>query len=179
MKGSFFVASAAISLVFAQASFANDIENAITKYGGKIGIKGSAANLINSQIHNVTSSSTSSTATGTPATSTATGATAANTSKASSFKNALQQVFSKGDSAAPVTNSPAATLNSLSSGTGNLGQAGQAAAVVPGVAAPNKQSVKAKIGKEIWRQAKRYETKHPNKLMHTGVNSLSKVVGQP
>lgn len=182
MKGSFFVASAAISLVFAQASFANDIENAITKYGGKIGIKGSAANLINSQIHNVTSSSapsTSSTATGTPATSTANGATAANTSKASSFKNALQQVFSKSDSAAPVANSPAATLNSLSSGTGNLGQAGQAAAVVPGVAAPNKQSVKAKIGKEIWRQAKRYETKHPNKLMHTGVNSLSKVVGQP
>jgi len=182
MKRRFYLVPAAISLVCAQASFANDIENAITKYGGKIGIKGSAANLINSQIHNVTSSGAASTAgtagaaAGGPTTSAASSATTTNTSKTSSFKNALQQVFSKSDSAAPVTNNPAATLNSLSSGTGNLGQP---AAVVPGVAAPHKQSVKAKIGKEIWRQAKRYESKHPNKLMHTGVNSLSKVVGQP
>ena len=172
MKRRFYLVPAAISLVFAQASFANDIENAITKYGGKIGIKGSAANLINSQIHNVTSSGAAS-----PDTTTST--TTTTTSKTSSFKNALQQVFSKSDSAAPVTNNPAATLNSLSSGTGNLAQPGQPAAVVPGVAAPHKQSVKAKIGKEIWRQAKRYESKHPNKLMHSGVNSLSKVVGQP
>lgn len=182
MKRRFYLVSAAISLVCAQASFANDIENAITKYGGKIGIKGSAANLINSQIHNVTSSGAASTAgagTATPTVGTMTSTTTTTTSKTSSFKNALQQVFSKSESAAPVTNSPAATLNSLSSGTGNLGQAGQAAAVVPGVAAANKQSVKAKIGKEIWRQAKRYESKHPNKLMHTGVNSLSKAVGQP
>lgn len=173
MKRRFYLVPAAISLVFAQASFANDIENAITKYGGKIGIKGSAANLINSQIHNVTSSGAASPDTTTSTTTTTT------TSKTSSFKNALQQVFSKSDSAAPVTNNPAATLNSLSSGTGNLGQPVQPAAVVPGVAAPHKQSVKAKIGKEIWRQAKRYESKHPNKLMHSGVNSLSKVVGQP
>lgn len=172
MKRRFYLVPAAISLVFTQASFANDIENAITKYGGKIGIKGSAANLINSQIHNVTSSGAAS-----PDTTTST--TTTTTSKTSSFKNALQQVFSKSDSAAPVTNNPAATLNSLSSGTGNLAQPGQPAAVVPGVAAPHKQSVKAKIGKEIWRQAKRYESKHPNKLMHSGVNSLSKVVGQP
>jgi len=175
MKRRFYLVPAAISLVCAQASFANDIENAITKYGGKIGIKGSAANLINSQIHNVTSSGAASP--GTTASTTTT--TTTTTSKTSSFKNALQQVFSKSDSAAPVTNNPAATLNSLSSGTGNLAQPGQPAAVVPGVAAPHKQSVKAKIGKEIWRQAKRYESKHPNKLMHSGVNSLSKVVGQP
>ncbi|MBP6747811.1 hypothetical protein KA344_21460 [bacterium] len=185
MKRRFYLVPAAISLVCAQASFANDIENAITKYGGKIGIKGSAANLINSQIHKVTSSGAASTAgaasaaPGGPTTSTITSTTTTTTSKTSSFKNALQQVFSKSDSAAPVTNNPAATLNSLSSGTGSLGQPGQPAAVVPGVAAPHKQSVKAKIGKEIWRQAKRYESKHPNKLMHTGVNSLSKVVGQP
>jgi hypothetical protein len=172
MKRRFYLVPAAISLVCAQASFANDIENAITKYGGKIGIKGSAANLINSQIHNVTSSGAAS-----PGTTTST--TTTTTSKTSSFKSALQQVFSKSDSAAPVTNNPTATLNSLSSGTGNLAQPGQPAAVVPGVAAPHKQSVKAKIGKEIWRQAKRYESKHPNKLMHTGVNSLNKVVGQP
>jgi len=172
MKRRFYLVPAAISLVCAQASFANDIENAITKYGGKIGIKGSAANLINSQIHNVTSSGAAS-----PGTTTST--TTTTTSKTSSFKNALQQVFSKSDSAAPITNNPAASLNSLSSGSGNLAQPGQPAAVVPGVAAANKQSVKAKIGKEIWRQAKRYESKHPNKLMHTGVNSLSKVVGQP
>lgn len=172
MKRRFYLVPAAISLVCAQASFANDIENAITKYGGKIGIKGSAANLINSQIHNVTSSGAAS-----PGTTTST--TTTTTSKTSSFKNALQQVFSKSDSAAPITNNPAATLNSLSSGSSNLAQPGQPAAVVPGVAAANKQSVKAKIGKEIWRQAKRYESKHPNKLMHTGVNSLSKVVGQP
>ncbi len=172
MKRRFYLVPAAISLVCAQASFANDIENAITKYGGKIGIKGSAANLINSQIHNVTSSGAAG-----PGTTTST--TTTTTSKTSSFKNALQQVFSKSDSTAPVTNNPAATLNSLSSGTGNLAQPGQPTAVVPGVATANKQSVKAKIGKEIWRQAKRYESKHPNKLMHTGVNSLSKVVGQP
>jgi hypothetical protein len=182
MKRRFYLVPAAISLVCAQASFANDIENAITKYGGKIGIKGSAANLINSQIHNVTSSGAASTAgaaTGGPTTSTVTSTTTTTTLKTSSFKNALQQAFSKGDSAAPVTNNPAAAINSLSSGMGNLGQAGQPAAVVPGAATANKQSVKAKIGKEIWRQAKRYESKHPNKLMHTGVNSLSKVVGQP
>lgn len=182
MKRRFCLVSAAISLVCAQASFANDIENAITKYGGKIGIKGSAANLINSQIHNVTSSGAASTAgsgTATPTTGTMTSTTTTTTSKTSSFKNALQQVFSKSNAAAPVTNNPAATLNSLSSGTGNLAQPGQPAAVVPGVATANKQSVKAKIGKEIWRQAKRYESKHPNKLMHTGVNSLNKVVGQP
>jgi hypothetical protein len=180
MKRRFYLVPAAISLVFAQASFANDIENAITKYGGKIGIKGSAANLINSQIRNVTSSGASTTAgaaAGGATFSTATSTTTTTTSKTSSFKNALQRVFSKGDSATPVTNNPAAAINSLSSGTGNLGQPVQTAAVVPGVAA-NKQSVKAKIGKEIWRQAKRYESKHPNKLMHTGVNSLSKVVGQ-
>lgn len=172
MKRRFYLVPAAIGLVCAQASFANDIENAITKYGGKIGIKGSAANLINSQIHNVTSSGAASAGTTTSTTTTT-------TSKTSSFKNALQQVFSKSDSAASVPNNPAAAVNSLSSGTGNLAQPGQPAAVVPGVAAPHKQSVKAKIGKEIWRQAKRYESKHPNKLMHTGVNSLNKVVGQP
>lgn len=182
MKRRFCLIPAAISLVCAQASFANDIENAITKYGGKIGIKGSAANLINSQINKVTSSGAASTAgaaTVTPTTSTVTNTTTTTTSKTSSFKNALQQVFSKSESAAPVPNNPAAAINSISSGTGSLGQAGQPTAVVPGVAAAKKQSVKAKIGKEIWRQAKRYESKHPNKLMHTGVNSLSKVVGQP
>ena len=179
MKGRFFVASAAISLVCAQASFANDIENAITKYGGKIGIKGSAANLINSQIHNVTSSGAANGAANIATPGATAGTSNPTSAKTSSFKNALQQVFSKSDSAAPVTNSPAAAINSLSAGTGNLGQTGQPAAVLPGAAALNKQSVKAKIGKEIWRQAKRYESKHPNKLIHTGVNSLNKVVGQP
>lgn len=180
MKRRFYVVPAAITLVFTQAAFANDIENAINKYGGKIGIKGSAANLINSQIKSVTAPGASVNAsppTGATTTTTNT-TTTTTTSKANSFKNALQSVFSKSKATETTTNT--ATTNTA---TGAINQLNTSlpTTVQPGtsLAAPKKQSVKAKIGKEIWRQAKRYEAKHPNKLMHTGVNSLNKVVGQP
>jgi flagellar hook-basal body complex protein FliE len=176
MKRRFYVVPAAITLVFTQAAFANDIENAINKYGGKIGIKGSAANLINSQIKSVTAPGASVNAS--PPTGATTTTTTTTTSKANSFKNALQSVFSKSKATETTTNT--ATTNTA---IGDINQLNTSlpATVQPGasLAAPKKQSVKAKIGKEIWRQAKRYEAKHPNKLMHTGVNSLNKVVGQP
>ncbi|MFA7335182.1 MAG: hypothetical protein WC028_00255 [Candidatus Obscuribacterales bacterium] len=179
MKRRFYVVPTVITLVFTQAAFANDIENAINKYGGKIGIKGSAANLINSQIKSVTAPGASvNTFPNTNTTATATTTTTTTTSKTSSFKNALQSVFSKSKATESMTNT--ATTNTA---IGDINQLNTSlpAPVQPGasLAAPKKQSVKAKIGKEIWRQAKRYETKHPNKLMHTGVNSLNKVVGQP
>ncbi|MBP6747727.1 hypothetical protein KA344_21040 [bacterium] len=178
MKRRFYVVPAAITLVFTQAAFANDIENAINKYGGKIGIKGSAANLINSQIKSVTAPGASVNASPPTGATTTTTTTTTTTSKANSFKNALQSVFSKSKATETTTNT--ATTNTA---IGDINQlnTGLPATVQPGasLAAPKKQSVKAKIGKEIWRQAKRYEAKHPNKLMHTGVNSLNKVVGQP
>ena len=161
MKRHFYLVIGAI-LLSTQASFANDIENAINKYGGKIGIKGSAANLINSQIRSATTPGVTSNpvATGTPTTTT----TTTTTSKVGSLKNALQRAFSKQN--AGVQNDVSSLPTSISP-----------APAVPVTA--NHQTVKTKIGKEIWRQARRYETKHPNKLMNRGVNSLGKVVGQP
>lgn len=179
MKRRFYLVPAAITLVFTQAAFANDIENAINKYGGKIGIKGSAANLINSQIKSVTAPGASVNAPNAGgATTTTTTTTSSSSSKTSSFKNALQSVFSKSKAAETTTNT---TTPNTSIGNINQLNTSLPTTVQPGasLAAPKKQSVKAKIGKEIWRQAKRYEAKHPNKLMHTGVNSLNKVVGQP
>jgi hypothetical protein len=176
MKRRFCLIPAAITLVFTQAAFANDIENAINKYGGKIGIKGSAANLINSQIRSVNATGAAS---NTTTTTTSTNTATTTTTRANSLKNALQNVFSKSKTTATTTN----TTTNTNTAIGDINQLTTSlpAAVPPGVniAEPKKQSVKAKIGKEIWRQAKRYEAKHPNKLMHTGVNSLNKVVGQP
>lgn len=181
MKRRFCLIPAAITLVCTQSALANDIENAINKYGGKIGIKGSAANLINSQIRSVNatgaSSSGAASATGagfnTTTTSTTTNTATTTTTRANSLKNALQNVFSKSKTTTTNTNTAI--------GDTNLPNASLPAVVTPGanLAEPKKQSVKAKIGKEIWRQANRYEAKHPNKLMRTGVNSLNKVVGQP
>ncbi|MBP9090320.1 hypothetical protein KBI23_04770 [bacterium] len=179
MKRRFCLIPAAITLVCIQAAFANDIENAINKYGGKIGIKGSAANLINSQIRSVNATgaanSAAASATGAGLNSTTTTTTnTTTTTRANSLKNALQNVFSKSKTAATTINTNTAT--------GDINQLNTSlpVAVPPGTnLAPKKQSVKAKIGKEIWRQANRYEAKHPNKLMRTGVNSLNKAVGQP
>ena len=190
MKRRFCLVPAAIALVCTEAAFANDIENAINKYGGKIGIKGSAASLINSQIKSVaangaTTSSGAASATGAGLNSTTTTTTTATagttTTRASSLKNALQKVFSKSKTTASTTSTTTSTATSTTTNTAtaafNQLNTGLPAAVPPSAnLVPKKQSVKAKIGKEIWRQAKRYETKHPNKLMHTGVNSLNKVV---
>ena len=186
MKRRFYLVSAAIALVCAPASYANDIENAITKYGGKIGIKGSAANLLNKEVHNLTAPATANSA-GTAATTTTTTSTTTTTttSKASSFKNALEKVFSKSNAAAPAaTTAPAATNQLTSNPITSNPTTTNPTSVNPGLPAASlpgqkQQSIKTKIGKEIWREAKRYESKHPNKLIHTGVNSLNKVVGQP
>ncbi|CAN5466583.1 hypothetical protein BH11CYA1_BH11CYA1_01210 [soil metagenome] len=172
MKRLFYGVSAAIALLLAPAAYANDIENAINKYGGKIGIRGSAANMLNSQIRNVTSKSANpnpnlnanlnagqSIPNATTTTTTTTTTSSTTTTKVGSLKSAFEKVFAKNagnNSLAnpllpnPVTNIPATLVPAASA----------LPAVTSTTGATQQQSVKAKIGKEIWRQAKKYESKH-------------------
>lgn len=95
----------------------------------------------------------------------------------SSIKSLLQQAAQKvgGSSTLPVTSapmgSPATVLTNPSTGLPLVPQPQNALGKDP-------QSVKVKVGKEILRQATKYNAKHPNKLMGKGINELNRVINK-
>lgn len=169
------IALAVLAIGVGREAQANDIQKALDLVKGKINSNGSStgqtglpASLTNKlgvgnfTVPNTTNPNTLTT----PA-----------TGNTSSIKSLLQQAAQKvsGSNTVPATSaplgSPATVLTNPSTGLPLVPQTQPTLGKDP-------QSVKIKVGKEILRQATKYNAKHPNKLVGKGINELNRVINK-
>ncbi len=164
-----------LAINLGQEAQANDIQKALDLVKGKIngnnattGQTGLPASLTNKLgVGNFT----------VPNTTNPNGLSTPNNGSTSSIKSLLQQAAQKvsGSNTVPATSaplgSPATVLTNPSTGLPLVPQTQPTLGKDP-------QSVKIKVGKEILRQATKYNTKHPNKLVGKGINELNRVINK-
>lgn len=149
-----------LAVLVGQQAQANDIQKALNLVKGKINSNGAATG--QTGVGNFTLPNTN---------------VAPATGNTSSIKSLLQQAAQKvsGSNTLPATavplGSPATVLTNPSTGLPLVPQTQPTLGKDP-------QSVKIKVGKEILRQATKYNSKHPNKLVGKGINELNRVINK-
>lgn len=165
MRLSVAITLAVLAIGVGREAQANDIQKALNLVKGKI--NGNGATTGQPGVGNFTL----------PNTTNPNGLTSPTTGNTGSIKSLLQQAAQKvsGSNTLPATSaplgSPATVLTNPTTGLPLVPQNQPTLGKDP-------QSVKVKVGKEILRQATKYNSKHPNKLVGKGINELNRVINK-